>query len=169
MQAATLVLRDIHQTPAPPWWPPAPGWWLLAAVLLLAIAGWSWFAARRHRYRRSVAAVFDDALRAAPGAAAELAAMSELLRRAARRRDPSADRLQGEAWLQFLDGVPASAPKRTPRKGTDAKAASTAHVFTQGPGRLLLEGGYRREVDPAAVAELKPLVRARFLEWMVKP
>ena len=168
MQAATLVLRDIHQTPAPPWWPPAPGWWLLAAVILLAIAGWSWFAARRRRYRRSVAAVFDDALRAAPGAAAEVAAMSELLRRAARRHDPSADRLQGEAWLEFLDTAPVTAKRQT-RKTAGAKPASTSHVFTQGPGRLLLEGGYRREVDPAQVAELRPLVRARFLEWMVKP
>ncbi|HSM12026.1 MAG TPA: DUF4381 family protein [Lysobacter sp.] len=166
MQAATLVLRDIHQTAAPPWWPPAPGWWLLAAVLLLAIVGWSWYAARRRRYWRSVAAVFDDTLRAAPDAAAEVAAMSELLRRAARRRDPSADRLQGEAWLQFLDAAPPTDPAHKPAV---AKPVSTSHGFTQGPGRLLLEGGYRREVDPARVAELRPLVRARFLEWMVKP
>lgn len=168
MQAATLVLRDIHQTPAPPWWPPAPGWWLLAAVVLLAVVAWGWFAARRRRYRRSVAAVFDNALRAAPGAAAEVAAMSELLRRAARRRDPSADRLQGEAWLQFLDAAP-TVMKHPTRKPDGAKPAPTSHAFTRGPGRLLLEGGYRREVDPAQVAELKPLVRARFLEWMVKP
>ena len=31
--------------------------------------------------------------------------MSELLRRAARERDAQADRLQGEAWLAFLDGM----------------------------------------------------------------
>ena len=168
MQAATLVLRDIHQTPAPPWWPPAPGWWLLAAIVLLAVVGWSWFAARRRRYRRSVAAVFDDALRAAPDAAAEVAAMSELLRRAARRRDPSADRLQGEAWLQFLDAPPLAA-KLKAQESPRAESDSKPQVFTQGPGRLLLEGGYRREVDPAQVTELRPLVRARFLEWMVKP
>lgn len=168
MQAATLVLRDIHQTPAPPWWPPALGWWLLAAAIVLAIAAWSWFAARRRRYRRSVAAVFDETLRAAPDAAAEVAAMSELLRRAARRRDPAADRLQGEAWLQFLDAAPVAAKNMT-QTTAGAKPASTSHAFTQGPGRLLLEGGYRREVDPAQVAALRPLVRARFLEWMVRP
>ena len=168
MQAATLVLRDIHQTAAPPWWPPAPGWWLLAAALLLAIAGWSWFAARRRRYRRSVAALFDQALHAAPDAAAEVAAMSELLRRAARRRDPTADRLQGEAWLQFLDAAPVAAKSR-PQKTAGAKPRPTSLGFSQGPGRLLLEGGYRREVDPAQVAELRPLASARFLEWMVKP
>lgn len=168
MQAANLMLRDIHQPSPPAWWPPAPGWWLLMAIVLLAMVAWGWFAARRRRYRRSVAAVFDDALRAAPGAAAEIAAMSELLRRAARRRDPSADRLQGEAWLQFLDAASTAATDRT-RKPAPAKPASTSHAFTQGPGRLLLEGGYRREVDPAQVDELKPLVRARFLEWMVKP
>ena len=44
MADPTLVLRDIHQPPAPPWWPPAPGWWMLAAFMLLAIAAWAWFA-----------------------------------------------------------------------------------------------------------------------------
>jgi len=37
MNADALVLRDIHQPPAPGWWPPAPGWWLLAALVLLAV------------------------------------------------------------------------------------------------------------------------------------
>jgi len=166
MQAATLVLRDIHQPSAPPWWPPAPGWWLLAAVVLLAIIAWGWFAARRRHQRRAVAAVFDDALRAAPTAPAEVAAMSELLRRAARRRDPSADRLQGEAWLHFLD-APAVAKSRKSRRPQPASPAGDEKMFSQGPGRLLLEGGYRRDVDPAQVAELKPLVRARFREWML--
>ena len=217
MLGATLVLRDIHQPPAPPLWPPAPGWWLLVAALLLVIAAWAWFATRRRKRRRLVAALFDEALRTAPTPAEQVAAMSELLRRAARRRDPAADRLDGEAWLEFLDrgGVPLGGTQREAaassasrrRRAADlepgvSKARDESHgsaagssgrsalrlsrlrghaespraaaptagraigAFSQGPGRLLLEGAYRREVDPQQVAALKPLARARFLEWM---
>lgn len=144
MADPSLVLRDIHQPPAPPWWPPAPGWWLLAAIVLLAIGAWVWWAARRRRRRRAIAATFDDTVAAAGTPAAQVAAMSELLRRAARRLDPGADRLQGEAWLALVD-------------------------LPDGPGRLLLEGGYRREVEPQQVEALRPLVRARFLQWMGPP
>lgn len=166
MQAATLVLRDIHQPPAPPWWPPAPGWWLLAGVVLLTILAWGWFAMRRRRHRRAIAAVFDDALRAASTSAEEVAAMSELLRRAARQRDPSADKLHGEDWLRFLDAGPAAAKGRAGKRQR-AKPDLNPRQFTQGPGRLLLKGGYQRDVEPSQVAELRPIVRARFLEWML--
>lgn len=143
-----LVLRDIHQPPAPGWWPPAPGWWVVIALLALAlvlVAVWSW---HRRRRRRAVAALFDGAVAMAETPAAQVAAMSELLRRAARRRDPLADRLQGEAWLVFLD------------------AGARDPVFAGEAGRLLLEGGFRRDTDAAAVATLQPLARARYLEWM---
>lgn len=143
-----LVLRDIHLPPAPPWWPLAPGWWLVAAGLLLAAAIAWWWLARRRRRERAIAALFDSAIGAAPSPAAQVAAMSELLRRAARRRDPEADRYQGEAWLRFLD-----ADAKTPRFSAEA-------------GRLLLEGGFRRDVDAAAVAALRPVARARYLTWM---
>lgn len=134
--------------------------------------------------RREVAAIFDDALSAASTPPEQIAAMSELLRRAGRRRDPAADRLQGEAWLEFLDDAPPPArPKKAkgrpsehppealpemPTK-TPAPSGSGLHPFSQGLGRLLLEGAYRREIDPASVAQLKPLVRARYLQWMAKP
>lgn len=143
-----VVLRDIHQPPAPPWWPPAPGWWLLAALVLLTLGLWAWWYWRRRRHRRAVAALFDDTLAQAPTPAAQVAAMSELLRRAARRVDPAADRLRGEDWLRFLD-----AGVEPPR-------------FAGEPGRLLLEGGFRRDVDVAAAARLRELVRARYLDWM---
>ena len=165
MADPTLVLRDIHQPLAPPWWPPAPGWWMLAAILLLAIAACAWIAARRRRRRLAIAAIFDAALDAADTPSAQVAAMSELLRRAARRRDPAADRLHGEAWLEFLD-APAT-PSTARRAG---KPASGPRVepgrFSQGPGRLLLDGGYRREVDANQVAALRTCARARFLDWM---
>jgi hypothetical protein len=144
----TLVLRDIHQPPPPPWWPPAPGWWIVAAVLLLAAAIVSWFAWRRRRRRSALDRLFDDSMRAAATPAAQVAAISELLRRAARRRDPGADTLQGDDWLRFLD-----------RGGKHA-------LFDGEDGRLLLDGGFRPEVDADAVAALLPRARARFLEWM---
>ena len=146
MQGGSLVLRDIHQPPAPPWWPPAPGWWLLAALLLLtllalALRGW-----RRRRRRRAVARLFDAAL-AAPTPAARIAGMSELLRRAARQREPRSAALDGTEWLAFLD------------------RGSRVPLFGDEDARLLLEGGYRRDADAAAVERLAARVRTRLLEW----
>lgn len=148
MAGATLVLRDIHQPPAPPLWPPAPGWWLLAAALLAIGLGFALWRARQRRQARRRAALFDDAVGAAATASDQVAAMSELLRRAARLRDPAADRLQGDAWLALLDGDDPARP------------------FSSGPGRLVLDGGFRPEVDAAQVAELRALARTRFLQWM---
>ena len=165
MADPTLVLRDIHQPVAPPWWPPAPGWWLVAALVLLALAAWAWFAARRRRRARAIASIFDQALAAADTPSAQVAAMSELLRRAARRRDPQADRLHGDAWLQFLDGAVVDAGKRR-GKTPAAKRGVASPSFSQGAGRLLLEGGFRREVDADQVAALRAIARARFLAWM---
>ena len=165
MADPTLVLRDIHQPIAPPWWPPAPGWWWLAALVLLAIAAWAWFAARRRQRQRAIAAIFDQALAAAGTPSAQVAAMSELLRRAGRRRDPAVDCLHGDAWLEFLDGSAKGAGKRRGRKPA-AKLRTGSGRFSQGPGRLLLDGGFRREVDAGQVAALRAIARARFLDWM---
>lgn len=150
-QPDTLILRDIHQTVAPPWWPPAPGWWIVAAIVVLLLAIAAWFLLRRRRHRRAVEQIFDDAMRAAASPSAQVAVMSELLRRSARRQDREADRLQGDAWLQFLDRGAGQPP------------------FAQEAGHLLLEGGFRRELDAADVAALLPRVRARFLELMQRP
>ena len=148
MQADGLVLRDIHASTAPPWWPPAPGWWLLFAVLLAIVAvlaGWRWHKLRRrHRVER----LFDDSIAAARTPTQRVATMSELLRRAARRRDARADRLQGDDWLRFLD------------------AGTRAPLFTGDVGEVLRDGGFRRQVDDAAVAELQVAARTRFVEWM---
>lgn len=143
-----IVLRDIHQPPAPPWWPPAPGWWLLAGIVIALAAGLLLWRRQRQRRRARIEALFDRALAEATSPSAEVAAMSELLRRAARRRDPTADRLQGEAWRAFLDG--------------DGKSP----LFAGEAGDLLLDGGYRRELDAERVAALRPLARQRFLQWM---
>jgi hypothetical protein len=147
---ASLPLRDIHLPPAPSWWPPAPGWWVLAAaiatvlVLVLAIR---W---RRQRRLRALQRLFDDAVAVAPTPGERIAAMSELLRRAARRIDPSADTLVGDSWLRFLD--------------RDAEAP----VFRSQAGALLLDGAFRREVSDTDVEAMRGIVRERFLAWMTR-
>lgn len=143
-----LPLRDIHASVAPAWWPPAPGWWMVMAVVVLALAAlfaWRW---RRVRRRRRHEHAFDAAVAAAVSPAQQIAAISELLRRAGRLLDPSADRLQGEAWLAFLDADDAA-----PRFSGDAAA-------------LLIDGPFRRDADPVAVDALRRTARARFLIWM---
>ena len=55
--------------------------------------------------------------------------MSDLLRRAARRKDPLADRLQGDDWLRFLD------------------QGMTPPCFEHGPGALLREGANPATAD----------------------
>lgn len=148
MQTEMLQLQDIHQPPAPPWWPPAPGWWVVAACVLLMVAIAGAFAWRRRSRRRALARVFDTAIAAAATPPAKIAAMSELLRRAARRIDPDADKLLGDDWLRFLD------------------RGSKAPAFAAGAGTALREGGYRRDVSDVEVDALRQLARARFLQWM---
>ena len=145
---ADLVLRDIHAAPSTPWWPPAPGWWLVFALIVAAIAILGAIAHRRRARRSAIARVFDTALAAAPTPAAQVAAMSELLRRAARLRDPDADRYEGEHWRAHLD------------------AGAKQPLFDGEAGRLILEGAFRRDVDPAAVEALRERARRRYLEWM---
>ncbi len=141
-----LVLRDVYVPPAPSLWPPAPGWWLVAAVAVALLALACWLRRRRALRLQSWRRLFDAAC-AEPSPPARVAAMSELLRRAARRVDPDSERLEGQRWLEFLDG-------------------SRPGQFSDGHAALLLEGGYRRELDPASVEALEQAARARFLELM---
>lgn len=142
-----LVLRDVHVPPAPSWWPPAPGWWLVLLVVVLAVAIPLLLVQVRRARRRRWVGLFDRQCPSALAPAAQVAAASELLRRAARRVDPAADRLRGDAWLTFLDGL----------QGRD---------FSAGPGRLLDDGGYRRRVDPRQLEQLREIARARFVQLM---
>lgn len=148
MSAATsLPLRDVQLPPAPAWFPPAPGWWwLLAAALLVGLGLWAW-QSRKARQRRRCLQLFDTGVDAASTALDQVAAIAELLRRAARQRQPGAELLHGQAWLAFLD-EPGS------------------RAFSDGDGALLLDGAYRAQVDPAAVQRLRDLARARFLGLM---
>ena len=149
-----LELRDIHLPPEPSWWPPAPGWWLLALLVLLAIvfaARWALRRWRARRRRQALQAEFEQVLRQIDPHA-RLAALSALLRRAARTRDPAAASLTGEAWLAFLDQ---SAPGDAP--------------FTRGPGHLLVDGLYRRDLNPAAVNALLEPARRCYWHLMGPP
>ena len=146
--AANLPLRDIHMPPAPPLWPLAPGWWLvIAGGLAIALGALAWRWRRRRRLRR-IAQLFDAAVQQAPDGAARVAAMSDLLRRAARRIDPAADTLAGDDWLRFLDrGLPMP-------------------VFSAGAAALLRDGAFRRELSEVEVQALQQIARDRFIGWM---
>ncbi len=144
--APPLELRDIHLPAEPSWWPPAPGWWLLAAILigLLIWAVQALVRVRRARARLWSMRVQFEAALANTEARTRIAAISEMLRRAARLSNPEAAQLQGEAWLQFLDG--------------DSGKAE----FSQGPGRILLDGIYRPTLAASSVDALIEPARRRF-------
>ncbi len=147
----TLVLRDVHLPPRA---------LVVAAGAGLVAAGRRAGAGRRRGLRMAGAGAADSAhawcacstARCTRGhAGVQVAAMSELLRRAARRVDPAADRLQGEAWLR--SSTPDDARKPRSAQGPGAlllEAAATAATVRRGRGRR------------AAL----PLARARFLAWM---
>lgn len=150
MDPRELPLRDLHLPEAVSWWPPAPGWWLLLALLtvgiLLLLRRWlRWRAhnsARRYALRQleRIAGEYDD--RQDPVRFAK--ALSELLRRTmlayAPRRDVAG--LTGEAWLEWLD------------------TGLAQPVFSQGPGRQILELPYRNPTQELAVHDRERLLAA---------
>lgn len=112
MQDTDLVLRDIHDLDAIPWWPLATGWWWIIGIVLLLIL----VAGIRHRLRNSgilpgwrgdarrQLRLLEKALRS--GDARDVASqLSTLLRRIAMahagRRHAAG--LSGEAWLAWLE------------------------------------------------------------------
>jgi len=147
--AASLPLRDVQLPPSPSWWPPAPGWWLVFVAIMLVVAAiwaWQW---RRRRARQRWLDLFDVQVAQAGSPVLEVAAIAELLRRAARHYQPGAERLQGDAWLAFLD-------------------EKNSRAFSGGDGALLLEGGYRPSVDAEAVQRLRVLARRRYLSLLTE-
>lgn len=143
-----IILRDVHRLPSPSIWPPAPGWWLVIAAVLVVGAVVHYSLRRKRRHRLAVARLFDDAMADAPDAPAKVAAMSALLRRAARRHRHDADVLDGDAWLQALD------------------EGARRPLFQSRVGRLMIDGGYRKTLDDEDVDALRGLARTRFLQWM---
>ena len=143
-----LALRDVQEGVAPAWWPPAPGWWWVLGIVVLVAALLAWRTARRRRRREAILRLFDDAVAQAGTPSQQVAAMSELLRRAARRKHANADTLDGEDWLRFLDaGLPQP-------------------VFAAGAGALLRDGGFRADVSARDAEALRIVGRERYLHWM---
>lgn len=133
VDALLAQMRDV-QVPAVSIWP-APGWWLLAILfLLLFFLAWQWRQRRRRlvwrrEARRELASLRSTA--AELSASATLAGCSALARRLLLVAEPreAVAGLQGEAWLSQLDDICRQA------------------LFSEGSGRLLLEGQYQRDPD----------------------
>ena len=143
--SAALPLRDVALPPPPSWWPPAPGWLMVAGALLVLLAIVIFISQRRRRRRQRWLQLFDQELQAAPSAAAELAAIAGLLRRAARLAQPGSEALHDEAWWQRIDPKDALAePQR----------------------RLLAEGAYRPQVAADEVADVRRWARERYLQLL---
>jgi hypothetical protein len=145
------ALRDIHLPPEPSWWPPAPGWWFLALCVVLLLLWLGRRLLQRRRMQRARAVLQREFARAcALEGAEQVAALSELLRRAAQRYAPAAATLHGEDWLAFLDADDAEQP------------------FRSGAGRLLLDGPYRAQVDAAEATALAEVVRLRLDRFVTR-
>ncbi|MGE6333643.1 DUF4381 family protein [Stenotrophomonas sp. NPDC077659] len=142
---AALPLRDVALPPSPSWWPPAPGWLMLIGALLLVLGVAAFIGQRRRRRRRRWLQLFDQELQAAPTAAAELAAIAGLLRRAARVAQPGSEALHDHAWWQRID------PKEE---------------LAEPQRQLLAEGAYRPQVAADEVAELRRWARERYLQLL---
>ncbi|MGI9201202.1 MAG: DUF4381 domain-containing protein [Woeseiaceae bacterium] len=150
MDPEQIPLRDLHLPDAIGWWPLAPGWWVVIALAVIGIVflirAWlrarSRSAARRFALRQLDKIVSQYEERKNPVAFG--ADLSELLRRTMLAYAPRLDvaGLTGEAWLQCLD------------------SGLAQPVFSDGPGRQILELPYRRPDAEIAVADLDQLVAA---------
>lgn len=145
--SANLPLRDVQVPPAPSWWPPAPGYLMIGGVvlLLLAVAAFFWWQRRRRRQRWLQ--LFDQELASTADAAAELAAIAGLLRRAARQAQPGSESLRDDAWWQRVDP-----------QGTLPEARRS----------LLAEGAYRPRVDVNEVTAVRRWARERYLGMLLE-
>lgn len=145
--SANLPLRDVQLPPPPSWWPPAPGYLMIGGALLLVLLVVAVLWCRRRRRHQRWLRLFDQELAASHDAAAELAAIAGLLRRAARHVRPGSESLRGEAWWQRVDP-----------QGTLPEARRS----------LLAEGAYRPRVDVNEVAAVRRWARERYLALLLE-
>jgi hypothetical protein len=100
-------LSPEHAPPAPGWWPPAPGWWLLAflGLALVLTAFFVWRQPRRRLRRATLSELNRIRARSDADVTAAAQAIQNLLRRYALALFGAerVARLQGAAWLRFLD------------------------------------------------------------------
>jgi len=143
-------LRDIHLPEPVTFWPPAPGWWVLLLLVLIGLLFLYRHAIAALTQRRKLAFVLrelDKALESFTESAAfehkrnqagldYLADVNILLKRVVLVIFPAstAVHLTGADWLAFLD-----------------KEGKTT-AFSEGAGRILGDGVYRRDFDADADA-----------------
>ncbi|HDS1139325.1 TPA: DUF4381 family protein [Stenotrophomonas maltophilia] len=145
--SAALPLRDVQLPPAPSWWPPAPGYLMIGVAVVLVLLVISVVMWRRRRRRQRWLQLFDRELEKATDAAAELAAIAGLLRRAARHAKPGSESLRDDAWWQRLD----------PQGALPGAQRS-----------LLAEGAYRPRVNSNDVAAVRRWARERYLAMLLE-
>ncbi len=143
MDATSLPLRDIHLPMPPGWWPLAPGWWLLLGFLFVVMAGGIWLrhSLKYKSVKKLAAREFADLRQNQQLSDQEkLQQISILLRRISISAFPRTDSasLTGLRWLEFLD------------QAMDGKP------FSQGPGKVLIDGPYRS----AAQIDINPIFDA---------
>ncbi len=83
-----------------------------------------------------------------------------------RRRMRAWQRLFDEACAMPQANEQVAAMSELLRLDGDKSDKGRRSDFTEGAGRLLLDGGFRREVDAGELSAVKSLARARFLELM---
>lgn len=145
--SANLPLRDVQLPPAPSWWPPAPGYLMIGGGVLLLLVAMAFLWWQRRRRRQRWLQLFDQELATTADAAAELAAIAGLLRRAARQAQPGSESLRDDAWWRRVDP-----------EGTLPAARRS----------LLAEGAYRPRVDANDVAALRSWARERYLAMLLE-
>lgn len=156
MQDSGLILRDIRDLDAIPWWPLAEGWWWLIGVIMLImlIAGiryWirysgimpGWRGDARRQLRALKKALRDIPPREVAGR------LSELLRRIAMARSDrrKAAGLTGDEWLAWLEQNDGSGFKWTRR------------------GKVLLQAPYMPPDRMVSREEIQRLIVAA-LRWV---
>ncbi len=150
MSPEQIPLRDLHLPEAISWWPLAPGWWVVIGIALVGIGflirAWlrtrAHSAARRYALRQLDAIVQQYDEHKDPIAFG--AKLSELLRRTMLAYAPRLDvaGLTGDEWLRWLDQDLAQP------------------VFSNGPGRHILDLPYRNPNTELPVADMDRLVAA---------
>jgi hypothetical protein len=152
LNALLEQLHDVHAPSPVSMWPPAYGWWLLALLCICLVAGLVWWFKYR---RRSVKKYFTRELQkvrvdfaVARDKDLLLQNISIFLRRVVRAVDKEniyASSLTASAWLEYLDQI------------------GKTNDFTQGPGRVLADGPFRKhnDYDPEQVLQVVQ-------RWLVK-
>lgn len=141
-----LPLRDIHLTPSIFWWPLAMGWWL-SFILIVVCIFLSFFIFRKWKKsslkKEAVLALnlIEQQFQQNKDIAWCVREISSFLRRCTISKQALAASLTGPAWLHFLD------------------EQTSSKDFSEGAGRILLNGPYQRYVDAREVSSLFQLCR----------